>query len=63
MASSRQVKRYLAYWLQLGKSVVLHSGDQKRCPKPIYEGNRYSSEFEQCWQEILSRMEISVPSK
>ncbi|MEL7037401.1 MAG: hypothetical protein AAFO04_17530 [Cyanobacteria bacterium J06592_8] len=53
MASSHLVKQYLAYWLQLGKAVVLHNGDQKRCPQPIFSGNRYSWEFEQCWQEIL----------
>lgn len=54
MASYNQVKQYLAYWLQLGKQVVLYNGDQKQLPQPLFEGNRYSSEFEKCWQEILS---------
>lgn len=52
MASQDQVKRYLAYWLQLGKSLVLNQGETLQ-PKPI-EGDHYSSEFEACWQRILS---------
>lgn len=54
MASYRLVKQYLAYWLQLGKKVVIRNGDRYLLPKPLFEGDRYSQEFEKCWQEILS---------
>ena len=54
MASYRLVKQYLAYWLQLGKKVAIRNGDRYLLPKPLFEGDRYSSEFEKCWQEILS---------
>ncbi len=52
MASQEQVKRYLAYWLQLGKSLVLDRGEILQ-PRPI-EGDHYSREFEACWQRILA---------
>lgn len=52
MASQDQVKRYLAYWLQLGKSLVLDR-DEVVSPEPI-TGDRYSPEFESCWQRILA---------
>lgn len=52
--SQEQVKRYLAYWFQLGKGVVFPKGQETLRPQPIFEGNRYSAEFEQCWQKILS---------
>ena len=52
MASSDQVKQYLAYWLQLGKRLVLDRG-QSVLPQPVITGDRYSAEFEDCWQRIL----------
>lgn len=54
MSSYRQVKQYLAYWFQLGKKVLLRNGEQSLLPQPLFEGDRYSPEFEKCWQEILS---------
>jgi hypothetical protein len=54
MASEQQVKRYLAYWFQLGKKVVINNGRSALLPKPVMIGNIYSDEFERIWQEILS---------
>lgn len=53
MASSEQVKQYLAYWFQLGKRLIFDQG-QSVLPQPVIEGDRYSSEFEACWQQILA---------
>lgn len=50
MATEEQVKKYLAYWFQLGKKVVVNNGTDKLLPDPIYQDNFYSSEFERCWQ-------------
>lgn len=54
MASEQQVKRYLAYWFQLGKKVVIHNGESTLLPQPIIAGEHYSREFEKVWQQILS---------
>ncbi len=54
MASEQQVKRYLAYWFQLGKKVVIRNGDSAVLPQSVIAGNRYSDEFESIWQLILS---------
>lgn len=54
MASKDQVKQYIAYWLQLGKKVVIRNGDRSLLPEKIIVGDRYSEEFEACWQQILS---------
>lgn len=54
MASQNQVKQYIAYWWQLGKKVVIRNGEQKLLPETIIVGDRYSQEFEACWQQILS---------
>lgn len=54
MASPEQVKEYLAYWFQLGKGVVLPNRQAKLLPHPVLTGSGYSSEFEGCWQQILS---------
>jgi hypothetical protein len=55
MASLQQVKIYLAYWFQLGKKVWLRNGQEKILPQPVIEGDRYSQQFESCWQRILER--------
>lgn len=55
MASQQQVKKYLAHWFQLGKPVRFSRGDEARLPQSILSGDRYSPEFERCWEEILSR--------
>ncbi len=54
MASEQQVKRYLAYWFQLGKQVVIHNGQTIIRPQRVIAGERYSEEFEQLWQYLLS---------
>lgn len=69
MASPDQVKQYLAYWFQLGKPLmVVHQANRsgasqqadgkddraKFLPQSVIHGDRYSPEFENCWQQILS---------
>lgn len=54
MASEAEVKRYLAYWLQLGKKVVIGNGNLTLQPQSVIAGDRYSQEFENIWQQILS---------
>jgi hypothetical protein len=53
MAAPQQVKEYLAYWFQLGKRLKFDDG-HSLLPQPILAGDRYSSEFEACWQEVLA---------
>lgn len=53
MASEYQVKEYLAYWFQLGKKIAIENGKEIMLPKPIFTGDRYSQEFEECWQKIM----------
>ncbi len=52
MASEQQVRQYLAYWFQLGKRVLIQGGEEALLPRPVIQGNRYSQEFEACWQKI-----------
>jgi hypothetical protein len=52
MASEFQVKQYLAYWFQLGKQVLIQNGNRALRPDPVIRGDRYSQEFEDCWQQI-----------
>ncbi|MGD1908547.1 MAG: hypothetical protein ACFB0C_21540 [Leptolyngbyaceae cyanobacterium] len=52
MASSQQVRAYLAYWFQLGKPVVFQRSDNRCLPNPIFYHSNYSAEFEDCWQDI-----------
>ena len=54
MASEQQVKRYLAYWLQLGKRIVMENENLPVTVPTVIVGNRYSDEFEKLWQKILS---------
>lgn len=54
MASEQQARQYLAYWFQLGKRVLIRGGEQALLPSPVIQGNRYSQEFEECWQQICS---------
>lgn len=56
MANPEQVRKYLAYWFQLGKKVVIHPGPAL-LPQPVICGNRYSDAFETTWQHILARPE------
>ena len=53
MASKTEVKKYLAYWFQLGKKLLWRNGQKEFLPSSIIKGDRYSKEFENCWQEVL----------
>ncbi len=55
MASEQHVRQYLAYWFQLGRKVVIQPQQRSVLPSPVIRGNRYSQEFEACWQEISAR--------
>lgn len=52
MAAEQDVKKYLAYWFQLGKKVFLYN-KKEVLPQSVIQGDRYSAEFEQCWQQVL----------
>nr|WP_293095068.1 hypothetical protein [Moorena sp. SIO3I6] len=54
MASEQQVKRYLTYWFQLGKKVVMHNGFLAMQPQSLTNGKHYSQEFETIWQLAIS---------
>ncbi len=54
MASPTQVKNYLAYWFQLGKQVVTNDGAKSYKPENVVEGDRFSPDFEKCWNDILN---------
>ncbi|OZH54399.1 hypothetical protein AFK68_11205 [Hydrocoleum sp. CS-953] len=54
MASRSQVRKYIAYWFQLGKKVLIRNGQEAIRPQVVISGDRYSEEFEECWQKILS---------
>ncbi|MBE9037938.1 hypothetical protein [aff. Roholtiella sp. LEGE 12411] len=54
MATKQEVREYLAYWFQLGKKVITGNGQASFLPQSVLEGDRYSQEFEECWQKILS---------
>ncbi len=54
MASESEVRKYIAYWFQLGKKVLIRNGSEALLPPSVIAGDRYSSEFEDCWQKIIS---------
>lgn len=54
MASVSQVRAYLAYWFQLGKPIIFHKSQTQCLPTPIFQGNRFSPAFEQCWQRVTA---------
>ena len=54
MASTARVKTYLAHWFQLGKKLIWRNGEETLLPQPIIQGDRFSSQFESCWQKIQS---------
>jgi hypothetical protein len=54
MAAHDDVRRYLAYWFQLGKKVWIRNGQASLLPESVIQGDRYSDEFEACWRCILS---------
>ncbi|MGK7921993.1 MAG: hypothetical protein AB4080_18515 [Trichodesmium sp.] len=54
MASRSQVRKYIAYWFQLGKKVLIRNSQEAIRPQVVILGDRYSKEFEECWRQILS---------
>lgn len=54
MASEQEVKQYLACWFQLGKKVVIGGSGKAVLSQPIMQGEVFSNEFEDCWQQITS---------
>ena len=54
MASATEVKTYLAHWFQLGKKLIWRNGEAELLPTKIIQGDRYSLEFESCWDKIMS---------
>ena len=54
MASTTQVRNYLAYWFQLGKKLMWRNGEEILLPQPIIQSDRFSPKFEACWQKIIS---------
>jgi hypothetical protein len=58
MATPQQVKEYLACWFQLGKRVSVNNGTKFLYPQPVLHGDRYSPEFEKCWQLLLTGQEL-----
>ncbi|AFY42657.1 hypothetical protein Nos7107_2033 [Nostoc sp. PCC 7107] len=54
MANTEDVRKYLAYWFQLGKRVVIGHEATSLLPQPVYRSDRYSQEFEECWQKTIS---------
>jgi hypothetical protein len=54
MASEQQVRKYIAYWFQLGKKVLIRNGSEALLPTSLIAGDRYSREFEEYWQKMSS---------
>ncbi|VEP11282.1 conserved hypothetical protein [Hyella patelloides LEGE 07179] len=55
MASSEKVKLYLASWFQLGKKLVFDNGQEISLAHSIIKGDRFSDEFEACWQKVIAQ--------
>ena len=53
MASATEVKSYLAHWFQLGKKLVWRNGEAELLPQKVVQGDRFTPEFEACWQRIM----------
>jgi len=54
MAEADKVKKYIAYWFQLGKKIVIPSQNTAILPSRILNGHGYSHEFEECWQLVTN---------
>jgi len=55
MAESEKVKKYIAYWFQLGKKIVIPSRNTAVLPSRILNSHGYSHEFEKCWELVTDR--------
>ena len=53
MASTMQVKTYLARWFQLGKKLIWRNGEAL-LPEPVVKGGSFTPQFEECWQRVVS---------
>lgn len=53
MASSQSVQSYLAYWMQLGKGVIIAHQAPVHCTQVVM-GDRYSPAFTACWEQITA---------
>lgn len=53
MANATEVKEYLSYWFQLGKSVVFPKSQVIVRPDPIFSQHAFSPAFEACWQRMV----------
>jgi hypothetical protein len=53
MATQEQVKQYLAHWFLLGKQVMVRNGQTSLRPRLVLQGDRFSADFEACWQRVL----------
>ncbi len=54
MASPTEVKTYLAHWFQLGKAVKSDHDKTRYQPSKVIQGDRFSAEFETCWDSIIA---------
>ena len=63
MASESEVRKYIAYWFQLGKKVLIRNGSEGLLPKSVNAGDRYSNEFEECWQKSSRRQRRLLPAR
>ncbi len=54
MASTTQVKTYLAHWFQLGKKLIWNNGKAELLPEKVIQGDRFTPEFEACWEKVIS---------
>ncbi|MEC4984000.1 MAG: hypothetical protein SAJ37_05840 [Oscillatoria sp. PMC 1068.18] len=54
MATQTQVQQYLAYWFQLGKKILIDNGRKSILLETVIVGDRYSSEFLELWQYLLT---------
>ena len=52
MAGELKVKDYVAYWLQTGKRLFSPAVPEGHHVTSIVQGDRYSSEFEECWAHV-----------
>jgi len=53
MASPQSVQSYLAYWMQLGKGVIIAHQAPVHCAQVVV-GDRYSPAFTACWEQITA---------
>jgi hypothetical protein len=56
MASDTEIRQYVAHWFQLGKGIKTRQGNLLK-PQTVFRDNRYTPEFEQCWQAAIAEPE------